>query len=1009
MANVKITDLSALTNPASTDVLAIVDVAADVTKKVTIADLLENAGDGTAAAPAFSFDSDPNSGLYNESADKLGFSTNGVGRVYIDGSGNVGIAQVNPSAPLEFGKAVYGTNSSEDFYRIKFNNLVNTVNDVGIGQPDANSIALNSSNNGSIIFYQGSDGEVARFHTNGYLGIGNSTPTRTLDVTGTAAVSGALTAGSAAVTGTLTQGGNNVVTVGDTGTVTSTMIADGTIVDADVNASAAIGLSKLATGALPTGITVASANIVDGTIVDADVNASAAIGLSKLATGALPTGITVASANIVDGTIVDADVSATAEIAVSKLANGTARQLLQTDAAGTGVEFTSNVDVPGTLDVSSTAVFDGNVGIGASSPTELLQLEATDNPKIRFVDTGNYEYKLGITSNNKFSLLRSGSDTETITVDSSGRAGIGTNNPGQKLVISEGGAQGLEFNPFTSDRFILAGYNRSTSQYIQLEYEGSNHIFKSGTSEKMRINSSGNVGIGTTSPIVALDAFATPNTTFTNSPFIQRLYTTDDSAQNIGGGISFGGKWNGSANQYADFALISGVKENATAGNYAGALTFATRPAGSGPGNYERMRITSGGNVGIGNTDPEAILTLGDFGGATELIRFRCGTAQVAGIDFGDDDDDDVGRIRYQHVEDSMVFTANAGERMRISSAGNVGIGASTDLNQRLCVQGTSNDTVDETKGTAKFEGSGGNGLLFGTRTSSPFGSYVQSAYVQDTSVARYPLLLNPIGGNVGINNLGPTAPLDLLTTNARLLVREDQSDLCLDSVNTANSAFDIFRIRGYDILFQYGGTERMRLAGPSGNFGIGTSSPSTRLHVSGDTYTSGNTFFKSNNGSGISGGTVTGKFIQGSDGNLISCRAVTTGATHQTFVNSNGIIGSITTVSSTTSFNTSSDYRLKENIVDLDGAINRVKQLAPRRFNFIADADTTVDGFLAHEAQAVVPEAVTGSKDEVDDDGNAVMQGIDQSKLVPLLTAALKEAIAKIETLEQRLTDAGL
>ena len=65
-----------------------------------------------------------------------------------------------------------------------------------------------------------------------------------------------------------------------------------------------------------------------------------------------------AAANIVDGTIVDADINASAEIAVSKLADGSARQLIQTDAAGTGVEWTSNVDVPGTLDVTSTATFD---------------------------------------------------------------------------------------------------------------------------------------------------------------------------------------------------------------------------------------------------------------------------------------------------------------------------------------------------------------------------------------------------------------------------------------------------------------------------------------------------------------------------------------------------------------------------------------------------------------------------------------------------------------------------
>lgn len=94
-----------------------------------------------------------------------------------------------------------------------------------------------------------------------------------------------------------------------TGAVTSDKILDGTIVNGDINASAGIELSKLATGALPVAITVASANLVDGTIVNADINASAAIDLSKLATGALPAAITVASANIVDGTIVAGDLA----------------------------------------------------------------------------------------------------------------------------------------------------------------------------------------------------------------------------------------------------------------------------------------------------------------------------------------------------------------------------------------------------------------------------------------------------------------------------------------------------------------------------------------------------------------------------------------------------------------------------------------------------------------------------------------------------------------------------
>ena len=123
-------------------------------------------------------------------------------------------------------------------------------------------------------------------------------------------------------------------------------------------------------------------------------------------------------------------------------------------------------------------------------------------------------------------------------------------------------------------------------------------------------------------------------------------------------------------------------------------------------------------------------------------------------------------------------------------------------------------------------------------------------------------------------------------------------------------------------------------------------------------------------------------------------------------FVNTNGFVGSIKTNGSSTSYNTSSDYRLKENVSDMTGAIDRVKQLLPKRFNFIADdTNTLVDGFLAHEAQTVVAEAVSGTHDEVDDDGNAIMQGIDQAKLVPLLTGALKEAIAKIEALETRIT----
>ena len=121
-------------------------------------------------------------------------------------------------------------------------------------------------------------------------------------------------------------------------------------------------------------------------------------------------------------------------------------------------------------------------------------------------------------------------------------------------------------------------------------------------------------------------------------------------------------------------------------------------------------------------------------------------------------------------------------------------------------------------------------------------------------------------------------------------------------------------------------------------------------------------------------------------------------------YTNAGTGVGSISNTSSSTSFNTSSDYRLKENIVTDWDATTRLKQLKPSRFNFIIDADTTLDGFLAHEVSSIVPEAITGKKDAVDANGNPDYQGIDQSKLVPLLTKALQESIARADALEARI-----
>jgi hypothetical protein len=114
--------------------------------------------------------------------------------------------------------------------------------------------------------------------------------------------------------------------------------------------------------------------------------------------------------------------------------------------------------------------------------------------------------------------------------------------------------------------------------------------------------------------------------------------------------------------------------------------------------------------------------------------------------------------------------------------------------------------------------------------------------------------------------------------------------------------------------------------------------------------------------------------------------------------------VGTITTDGSNTTYATSSDYRLKEDAQPVEAPINRLKQLKPINFKWKVNG-SRCDGFLAHEAQEIVPDAVTGSKDDLDKEGKPIYQGIDQSKLVPLLTAALQEAVAKIEALETRIT----
>lgn len=249
--------------------------------------------------------------------------------------------------------------------------------------------------------------------------------------------------------------------------------------------------------------------------------------------------------------------------------------------------------------------------------------------------------------------------------------------------------------------------------------------------------------------------------------------------------------------------------------------------------------------------------------------------------------------------------------------------------------------------------------------------------------------------GNVGIGTTSPTAigsgaTLDLRATSgagigfgstsagqfAQMYVLNADSSLRIQ--NTSASGFTSFTTNNI---------ERLRIDS-SGNLLVGKTSPSTS--------TVGFQFDLANNkiACGANGSSTALFNRNGDDGAVVQ------------IARDGSQIGTISATTTAVAYNTSSDYRLKTNLEPISNGIERVKQLPVYRFNWIADqSGNKVDGFVAHEAQAIVPECVTGEKDAVDADGKPVHQGIDQSKIVPLLTAALKEAIAKIETLEAKVT----
>ena len=278
------------------------------------------------------------------------------------------------------------------------------------------------------------------------------------------------------------------------------------------------------------------------------------------------------------------------------------------------------------------------------------------------------------------------------------------------------------------------------------------------------------------------------------------------------------------------------------------------------------LDVVRGGTTGLSSVNARtALLVQNNLSNGT-VLSINAKNTGYSGIFFGDQDAEAKGQLQYDHTDDKFKFFTNGGGQnpLTLDSSGNVGIGTSSPTHT-LHVQGTSNDTIDETKGTMKVQASGGNGMILGTIASSPYTSYIQSAYVQDTSVAQYNLALNPIGGNVGIGETSPLGKLHVKTADSGASVDANADELVLE--NSGSSGISIlsgttgdgnlfFGDSGGSVqgklsyshngdylsllstgasIFYNGGSERMRIDS-SGNVGIGiTSLNEGKLHVKSD------------------------------------------------------------------------------------------------------------------------------------------------------------------------------
>jgi hypothetical protein len=466
----------------------------------------------------------------------------------------------------------------------------------------------------------------------------------------------------------------------------------------------------------------------------------------------------------------------------------------------------------------------------------------------------------------------------------------------------------------------------------------------------------------------------------------------------------------GTGNPYIDFYTGTSSLVGNIYGVNGGGVAIGTN------GGTEGMRLTSTG-LGIGTSSPSRKLQVigtaavsSDFYGgyantAANIIASSSVANGGAGFSqflFGNTSSDSRGYLSYTHASDSILFGTTGTTKATLDSSGNLGLGVTP--------------SAWDTTFTGVFEQAYGaniaatsNQVNYGLnyrynggwlyKNSAPATRYNQSNGIH----AWY----NAPSGTAG-NAITFTQAMTLLANGSLLIgYTADQSsgklqvngagrignfDFNTDDITYGGGGnFQVGTVFGVPMLFKTSNTERARIDS-SGNLLVGQTSD-TATSLSGIGVTGNNRTITAYTSAGASAGTLL-HARRDSDGNAVQF----------VYGSWSSFVGSISVTSSATAYNTSSDYRLKNTIAPMTGALAKVALLKPVTYKWNADGSDG-EGFIAHELAEVVPQCVTGEKDAVDEDGNPKYQGIDTSFLVATLTAALQEAHGLIKSLETRIS----